>query len=57
MYFDAVVDHQSLPICNGTPKQIKEFLENRTDEENALVRVFEGERGLWFTVEEYLAKP
>lgn len=57
MYFDTVVDHQSLPICNGTPKQIKEFLENRTDEENALVRVFEGERGLWFTVEEYLAKP
>lgn len=57
MNFDHVVDHQHLPICSGTSEQVKEFLKNRTDEENAAVNVYEEKTQLWFTVKEYLERP
>lgn len=56
VYFDAVIDHSNMPIFNSTPENVKKYLEDRSDEENAAVHVFEGKTMLWFQVKEYLAR-
>lgn len=56
MYFDAVIDHNHKPIFNDTPENIKAFLQERTEEENTSVMVFEGRSMGWFTVTQYLER-
>lgn len=54
MYFDAVVDQTNMPVFNGTPEEVKAYLEGNTEETNRNLHVFSGETLQWHTVRGYL---
>jgi hypothetical protein len=58
MYLDAIINANDPRevVYNSTPENVKRLLENRSEEENKLVVVYDGETLRRWTVKEYLAR-
>jgi len=52
-YFDAVLDQQMRPLCNGSPEEVLEWLDRHRNIEDEL-QVCVGRTMKLITVEEYL---
>jgi len=52
-YFDAVVDANMNPLCNGTQEEVLAWLEDRREFDDE-VRIFIGRSMKFVTVKEYL---
>lgn len=56
MYFDAVLNLKMMPLFNGTPVEVKQWLENTTADLYKLFQVCIGETMQLMTVSEYLSR-